>query len=703
MSYTLSKTGAQIDAILNKAEASGIIQKSSATYAGVLAALALGSPVIIQDGSDMYQYVGAIGPTLFFSQMSTIDNYIPGAYLKGLALTSQDVWSSTTRSLQDKLTFDSTPTLNSTNPVTSDGIAKAIGNTETGTFPGMTVGASDNLISDTKIANSSPYLYRPVISGVGNRAWQKLVGATIANNQMIKMDTDWVADRATTSYADGVRAFTANDANGQIYQVFRKVQNHVYLLLFDAKSTGNYTLRTDIYGAYPRGWSLTSSWQSFNLLYKDIYVGSVTRLYLKDTSASDWAEISLRNIMLVDITAMFGAEIANYAYSIASGGAGVAWLKSYGFFSKYAPYDAGSLISTKAEGKRVTGRNLFDSSTATILAAYFDGNNLVANGNNACSYMPCKPNTTYTIQRKRISGDGANTLVLGYTNGNTPPTGGSVCLDNQSVSISSGATANVSITTSADATYLVFYLGRSGYAAETIETVQIELGSTAHAYEDYITPKTYDLGSDELRGLFKLDANNNIYADGDIKTPDGQITRKYDIVDLGTLTWAVYNAEEGKFRAYNDGTIKSGVTAAICSKYDDVMLYDTWSTTDKTICISTTFSTGFGVFVHDSNLANKTGSEVKTAMNGVYLVYELATPTTEQGTPFIDPSIVYPNGTEEYIDTRTVPVPVGNETEYTEDLKGGLETILDTPPANGTYVLKATVSGGVATLSWVSE
>lgn len=126
MSYTLSKTGAQIDAILNKADAAGIIQKSSATYAGVLAALALGSPVIIQDGADMYQYVGAIGPTLFFSQMSTINNYIPGAYLKGLALTSQDVWSSTTRSLQDKLTFDATPALNSTNPVTSDGIFEAI-------------------------------------------------------------------------------------------------------------------------------------------------------------------------------------------------------------------------------------------------------------------------------------------------------------------------------------------------------------------------------------------------------------------------------------------------------------------------------------------------------------------------------------------------------------------------------------------------
>ena len=126
MSYTLSKTGAQIDNILNKADAAGIIQKSSATYAGVLAALALGSPVTIQDGSDLYQYVGSIGPTMFFSQMSSIYNYIPGAYFKYLALTSQDVWSSGMMTLQNKLTFDNTPTEGSSNPVTSDGIFEAI-------------------------------------------------------------------------------------------------------------------------------------------------------------------------------------------------------------------------------------------------------------------------------------------------------------------------------------------------------------------------------------------------------------------------------------------------------------------------------------------------------------------------------------------------------------------------------------------------
>ena len=74
------------------------------------------------------------------------------------------------------------------------------------------------------------------------------------------------------------------------------------------------------------------------------------------------------------------------------------------------------------------------------------------------------------------------------------------------------------------------------YSANTLQSVQ----ATAH--------KTYDsdgnvLGnyaldsSLTLRGIPKLDASNNLYYDGDEYESDGTVTRKYGIVDLGTLTW----------------------------------------------------------------------------------------------------------------------------------------------------------------------
>ena len=120
-------------------------------------------------------------------------------------------------------------------------------------------------------------------------------------------------------------------------------------------------------------------------------------------------------------------------------------------------------------------------------------------------------------------------------------------------------------------------------------------------------------------------------------------------------------------------------------------------------------------------------------MSGVYLVYELATPTTEQADPYQRIQIVNNNGTEEYVDTRSVPIPVGHRTNYPPDLKSKLESAPDSPyvdglyllkrsggkntytmlvntpelpsapSEDGTYSLKCTVSSGASSLSWESE
>ena len=90
----------------------------------------------------------------------------------------------------------------------------------------------------------------------------------------------------------------------------------------------------------------------------------------------------------------------------------------------------------------------------------------------------------------------------------------------------------------------------------------------------------------------------------------------------------------------------------------------------------------------------------KTAMSGVMLVYELATPTTETADHYTNPQIVDPDGTEEYVSTSIVPV--GHESRYPLDIAGRLDKILTMPTANGTYTLRATVNNGAVTYAWVS-
>ena len=83
------------------------------------------------------------------------------------------------------------------------------------------------------------------------------------------------------------------------------------------------------------------------------------------------------------------------------------------------------------------------------------------------------------------------------------------------------------------------------------------------------------------------------------------------------------------------------------------------------------------------------------------------------------------NGTEEYVDERDVPIPVGHETVYAKNLLKKLETAPDAPGSDGdyflrrtngvcayvklpalpsvagTYALKVTVTASGKTLSWV--
>jgi hypothetical protein len=71
-----------------------------------------------------------------------------------------------------------------------------------------------------------------------------------------------------------------------------------------------------------------------------------------------------------------------------------------------------------------------------------------------------------------------------------------------------------------------------------------------------------------------------------------------------------------------------------------------------------------GLRIRDSQYISGTATQFKQAISGTMLVFPLATPTTEQADPYASPQVVNPLGTEEYIDTRDVPVLVGHETEY---------------------------------------
>lgn len=102
----------------------------------------------------------------------------------------------------------------------------------------------------------------------------------------------------------------------------------------------------------------------------------------------------------------------------------------------------------------------------------------------------------------------------------------------------------------------------------------------------------------ELRGLFKLDANNKLYCDGDTYESSGLVTRNYEK------------------RVYQSGD--ESLTDAIT--------------------------------------------------DGTNTVVKLSTPTTETAASFAGIQVVDGDGTEEYVDSRAVPIPVGHNTTYIHGL-----------------------------------
>ena len=203
------------------------------------------------------------------------------------------------------------------------------------------------------------------------------------------------------------------------------------------------------------------------------------------------------------------------------------------------------------------------------------------------------------------------------------------------------------------------------YAYNAGELLSVE-GLSAHVMRDADNNVigNYPLDSSlTLRGIPKLDASNNLYYDGDEYTSDGKVKRKYGVVDLGTLNWIYYPSETAFYCTINVMNRKNG--NLLCSKYTKSLQGVSYLNN-----MEFSYQSGADTTLWFKNTAYTDATAFKSAMSGVMLVYELATPTTETATPYTNPQIVSKYGTLEYV-TNSI-VPVGHKTTYlTRDMFGG--------------------------------
>ena len=309
-----------------------------------------------------------------------------------------------------------------------------------------------------------------------------------------------------------------------------------------------------------------------------------------------------------------------------------------------------------------TGKNLFDQ--ATVLSGL--GFGLQSDGSwlyTGNSYWPAYQQkvwenaTGYTGQiavsldvKYGTSGKIGLYFKFVYTDGTMESILGSATGD----FISTSAVSNASKTVDYIMTNFSYNVADTSTA---FKNVQLELGSTATAYEPY---------QGETVTIDWTSEAGTVYG-GTIDVATGLLTVDRAMVDLGTLTWQYITTQGRNYFLAGVATRKNN-SAMICSMFP-------WKGDSKDSQMETREDmtlwgdlNGAAIKIKDSSYT--TAADFTTAMSGVQLVYELATPQTYQLTPqqlmtllgtnnvwadIGNVSVTYPADTKMYIEKLTMP------------------------------------------------
>lgn len=556
-----------------------------------------------------------------------------------------------------------------------------------GDYDSLVAGTARQLVGSSGASDSAPYTFRRTGGGVsvGNRAEVKsIVGGTVAWNQLVPTTAKSAAPTLPTGGAYDVTCHSGLS--------IAVSQNHVYLSV--AKLTrnisGNNQIGIVLWITGTTSLSVALAANAANGIAASIQKiaadGTISRISLNNYtgkrgySEGDTAEYD--GLMLLDLTLMFGSTIADYLYGLetATAGAGVAKLKEWGYdFSTYHATNAGTLESVKTSGKTAVGFNAWDEEWEVGGIDDSTGANKTA---------------TNTIRAKNLCMAVANST---YFLGTDPSAIFWYDANEDYISFQYNNQTGNTAAAPSNARYFRF-ITKSSYGTTYKNDICINLSDAARngTYEPY-NAHTYAIDPIELRGIPQLDSNNALYYDGDSYAPNGAVTRKYGVVDLGTLTWNKGNNGVFWFLASTYGVkiyVASELAKYVCSAYKTVSQNAATAgdiSARENLCI---FS-GEANYVGIRDIARYETDDAaafKAAMSGVYLVYELATPSTETAAPYQQLQIVDADGTEAWTDAaveaadRDIAIPVGHETFYPVDLA---KTITDT------LAMLATVEGGM--------
>ena len=607
-----------------------------------------------------------------------------------------------------------------------------------GYYDEMTVGSAEQLLSSDYIVDKVPYNFRT--SGgsldIGNREIDKIVGGSIVWNQWLsntKLPEDSALYSSDTFTQNNVTLAKNSNGGYTISTTEEGASARVQLKIGSSSLLPNFTNNGHIFYFTINGRTddiffnfVSADYKKIPYIYKRSSSSGFNMWLIVEAGAIITTPIEVYPL-LIDITQMFGATIAQHIYTLekATTGAGVAYFKKF-FPKDYYPFNKGELMSVRTAAHVMTGFNQFDENAEGEII-----------GNYRVFKIPIgETNLLWMTLEEKSSSVELTTENIGFCKDPSHMGSKYRWVMRNGVYTPNDA-YNVKPVSSTDYySYVVVYPSDINTLNRIKQKYNINVnlswsGWRNGEYEPYVK-HTYPLSDLELKGVPLLDANGDIYYNGDTYESDGTVTRKAVTVVLnGSENWIQSRTPDesavSRFFRYNIGDLGSVIDQAYsCDKYPiKVAISD--SDIGSNVYNSPTYKTAM-IVIRPANSPTMTVAEFKAllAANPVTVTYLLTTPTIETADPYTNPQIVDAFGTEEYVDTRDVPIPVGHETEYMPNLRDKLQhlpnladsdgyyviqqtghqmelvhfRIPQAPSTDGEYTLKATVSGGTPTYTW---
>lgn len=407
-------------------------------------------------------------------------------------------------------------------------------------------------------------------------------------------------------------------------RLYNRVSNHKYLFKLDVYVPHATTVRFGNDGEFQR--NINTGWNTVSGIAQSTSTSKVCTCYISATASQGFStgeSFKIRNYQCFDLTQM-DLDITSVDEFTSL------------FPLPYYDYNQGTLIPFSGNGIKTVGFNQWDEEWENGTFNTTTGENLaVVSQIRSKNFIDVLPNTTYFVN--------ANPRIwcLFFDGNKQPihPNAQGYNIVGNSVQLGFDIQP---FTTPANARYMRFYC-QASYGNSYKNDICINISDTSKngTYEPYTETSTdLPISTYFPTGMKRA---GNVY---DELTENKAITR-VGAVDLGTLTW-IYDASTPRFYTQNISSIikkplSNDNIANITSVYEAFSLNGLYNQSiDKCIAVST----GGVVSVKDTSYSDVT--TFQTAMNAVYLYYELATETETD----IDTEIFYPfygGGTEQIL------------------------------------------------------